>query len=244
MKRQIFLIKGHSNNDVEFNVATEYMNYYSGYFKSLAGGVFEDDEICILKDPKVEELKFLIDEMKPDYAIIVLIGHGATQEDFQLFQINVNEVIRAGQMQLEIRKQLIILESCRVEIEKISTVDLTAKTPNYREGGKLRRLIEKKQAKQKYIERLIECHDGVVVCFACRKGEYAWNYYFSQYLIQTSFNWHADRNNKQEILSITTLMNIISQNLPKLINERINVDQNPEILGNVDYPFAISKFHI
>lgn len=37
-------------------------------------------------------------EIRVDFAVIVYIGHGATQDNNQLFQLSENEIIKPGQL--------------------------------------------------------------------------------------------------------------------------------------------------
>ncbi len=237
-KRLILLIKGYSKSEAELKWVSECVSNYNVFFKSIAGGAYEDYEILPLNDPTIEELKILMEEMKSDFAIIVFIGHGATQSDRQLFRINENDVIQAGQLGLDVEKQLIILESCRKTEKGIPIINLTDKAPHYKAGGKIRILITRERAKHLYNEQIKKCKNGVVICFASSKNELASNLFFSKSLLGISFNWYLDFNNYNQILGIRELMKKTMNEVSILSSEV----QTPEIKGDIDFPFAISKF--
>ncbi len=241
MNRKILIIKGHSKNDIELNEDNAYINYYYNFFRSIAGGAYEEDEIICLSEPISNKLKQLVLELKPDYLIIVLLGHGATQDDKQLFQLNSNEIIKAGQLILESSKQLIILESCRTDIKNIFTVDLTDKLPKFKYGGVVKRPLSRIEARQLYTKQLYNCENGIVICFACRKNEEAVNYYFSLAVIQIAFDWHLENGNSTT-LSIVSLMNYLEYELPRFTIEQINKIQVPDMKGNINFPIAVSKY--
>lgn len=242
MIRKILLITGYPQNEQDKNTFNLYLNYYYNYFKGNSGGAYDDEEIIIYEQPKLSELKSLTKSLIANYAIIILIGHGAIANDNQAFKINEAEIIKAGQLELDIEKQLIIVESCRNIRNKIFLIDLNDKLPKFRDGGTMRAPINRDQAKELYNNRIVKCNDGVTVCFACSKGESAWNYYFSLSLLQGAFNWHLSSQNHFEALGICTLMEFVKTNVQKLAKQEINEEQNPEIIGTEDFPFSVSKF--
>ncbi|ELY2018612.1 hypothetical protein SL053_002543, partial [Flavobacterium psychrophilum] len=119
MKRKVYIIVGHPHKDSEKEVFEKFVNYYYSFFNEKAGGAYENNEIIILKQPTIRSLQVAIQNSGEEFGIIVMIGHGATFENNQLFQINENEIIKAGQIEFNIKKQIIILESCRDEITNI-----------------------------------------------------------------------------------------------------------------------------
>lgn len=237
LRRKVFLIKGFSENEIELNNDRKYIGYYKSFFQSNAGGAYDENEIDILEDSSTEDLKLKTQKDTFDYVIIVLLGHGATQGDYQLFKLNESEIIKPGQLYIDSSKLLIILESCRSLLSDMPTVDLSDKIPDYKEGGILRFPITRQKARAKYDKQINECKDGLVVCFACSKDETANDYMFSNYLIKYAFNWHLHWMNCDKTLNIRQLIENISPCLSKTDEK-----QNPEIVGDVDFPFAICKF--
>ncbi len=236
------MVRGLSNSQDELNTDNFYLNCYYTFFRSKAGGAYEESEITTIEEPTAKELNSTTANSTLNYCIIVLIGHGASQENNQLFQLNKDEIILAGQLNPNCEKNLIILESCRSEIENVLTVDLNDKLPKFKYGGIVRSPINRQKARELYNEHLKNCKVGQAVCFACRKGEEAYNYYFSMGLIQSSFNWHLESGNHYSVLPIDGLMSYLSIEIPKLTQEKISENQTPEIIGNFDFPIAVSKF--
>jgi len=242
LKRNVILINGHSKSESEKKSDNDLIHYYSNYFKSIAGGVYEDYEIIRLIEPTIGELKVLIQERKPDFVIIVFIGHGATQNGKQLFLTKEDQIIQAGQLVLEVDKQLIIFESCRSITNSLLTIDLSDKIPNYKKGGVFRIPLSKNKARNLYNQELQKCDKGVVICFACSVNEEAWNFYFSYSLIDISHKWHSDIRNWNQTLGIQDLMPAIITVVSKTALEEETQNQTPVVNGVVNFPFAICKF--
>ena len=242
MIRRVILVTGHPQDEEDKNADNFYLNYYYHYFRGNSGGAYDEDEILIYEQPKVSELKSLTTDFKADYAVIVLIGHGATTNEKQAFQINEDEIIKAGQLELDIDKQLIIVESCRNIHDKVFLIDLNDKLPKFKYGGTVRAPINRDKAKELYKERILKCNNGLTVCLACSKDESAWNYYFSFSLIQAGFNWHLSSQNHFQTLGIHSLMEFVKTNVQELTKKEVDEEQNPEIIGIEDFPFSVSKF--
>ncbi|RXJ52630.1 hypothetical protein [Gelidibacter gilvus] len=238
MKRKVFIIVGHPHNNEQRDSFEKFSNYYRIFFNDISGGAYENEEIVIFNQPTVEILKSEINSSNEDFGIIILIGHGATKENNQLFQINKIEIIKAGQLDFNFKKQIIILESCRDEITDIQTVDLSDKTPKFRDGGTYTNPISREKSKDLYFEQLNKCEDGLVICLACSRNESASNFYYSSTLLQIGKNWHLNRANHSQILKINELMFLTTI---QVSNKTQNI-QNPEMLGIKEFPFVVSKF--
>lgn len=107
MKKSILIISGFPDNEDQKQSFLYFTSIYKKFFMSNAGGAFNEDEIMTLSQPSTIELKELVLSKKSDFQITILIGHGATQENNQLFKINKNEIIKAGQLYFDIEKQII-----------------------------------------------------------------------------------------------------------------------------------------
>ncbi len=242
MNRIILLIIGHFNNADEENGMNNYLKSYKAFFESNAGGSFESNEILCLKSTSVENLKDIILREKADFGIIVLIGHGATKDDNQLFKLNKTANIKAGQLNLDIQKQIIIVESCRSLVSNIPTVDLTDKKPLFRDGGMVRNPIDRSTAKELYNKQIENSKPGISICFACSKGEEAHNFYFSNSILQLAFEWYLSSQNHLRILKLNELMFLTNMRVSELAKREKNENQNPEMVGVTDFPFSVSKF--
>lgn len=56
-RRIVVLIKGFSKTAYEYQLDCSYLSKYIEYFKSIAGGAFEDNEILEIKKCSVDMLK-------------------------------------------------------------------------------------------------------------------------------------------------------------------------------------------
>lgn len=238
MDRLAIIIKGFSKNDTELQTDRKYVNLYLNFIQSTAGGAWNiKNEILVLEDPDISDLEGIIDKFFPEFILLIMIGHGATQKSKQLFQINETTVIRAGQLALDVKKQLVILESCRTRINsKIATVDLKDRIPKFKYGGVIRSPITREESRKIYLSQLQNCPDGLVVCYPCDVNEVASNYHFSFALLRRAFEWHLLNYNKY--FPINELMGYVTIDVEKITKKK----QRPTINGNIKFPFAISKF--
>lgn len=215
MFRLGIIIKGYSKNELELRSDREYVKNYLSFLTTTAGGAWDpEEELIVLEDPTIVDLENIIDNSEPHYVLLIMIGHGATQEEKQLFQINENTIIQAGQLALDVDKQLVILESCRSHVNgKIKIVDLKDRPPQFRYGGLVRRPRTLEESRNLYNSVIEECENGLVICYPCSDNEVAAGYYFSFALIRRSFEWHL--LNHTRYFAITQLMEFVSYDVQK-----------------------------
>ncbi len=242
MTRKVIIVKGYSEDLTELHSDNYYVNSYVSFFKSIAGGAYEIDEIITLLEPSAFNLQETISKLNIEYCIIVFIGHGATQKNYQLFKLNKTEIIQPGQLNFIADRNLIILESCRSEVDSVLAVDLSDKLPKFKYGGTVRAPIDRIKAKELYFQSINNTDHGIVICFACTSNEEAWNYYFSFGLLQKSQDYHLESMFHFQVHSIQTMMKILIMQLPKFVQTKIAETQTPEINGTIEFPFVVSKF--
>ena len=238
MFRLAIIIKGYSEDENELHSDRQVVKDYLKFLATTAGGAWDlEQEIIVLEDPTIEILEQIIGELFPHFVLLIMIGHGATQNSKQLFKINENTIIQAGQLALEVDKQLVILESCRSQPDyEIETVDLMDRIPQFRNGGMIRSPITKEEARNFYNSIIEEATNGLVICYPCSDNELAWGYYFSSALLRRAFEWHLVNHSKY--FPITQLMEFVSVDVFEISNGK----QTPIISGAINFPFAISKF--
>jgi hypothetical protein len=238
MDRLAIIIKGFSKNEIELRLDLRLVKDYINFLKSTAGGAWDlEQEMIVLEDPTIERLEQIVEEGSPQFVLLIMIGHGATQDSKQLFQFNESTIIQAGQLAFDVDKQLVILESCRTHANgKIKTVDLKDRTPGFKYGGLVRRPRTKEESRNIYMRIVEECSNGLVICYPCSDNELAEGFYFSIALLRRSFEWHL--LNHSRYFPITQLIEVVSKVVFKITKEK----QTPVISGTIGFPFAISKF--
>jgi len=243
MKRHSYIIKGHSKNSKEEQAFITCVNKYFDFLRSIAGGAWETEELSKLETPTSQELKTIIESHNPDYALIIFVGHGATQDNNQLFGINEEEVIKAGQFVLNVPKQMIILESCRGNGSKrFPVIDLSDKPPEFERGGIVRAPISRNKAKELFFKELSRCDKGLVVCFACSPDESAWGFLFTQVLLNFGMAWHLNPDNHLQVLKINSLIEFSVLFVTEAVKVNFGEKQTPQKTGEANFPFCISKF--
>jgi hypothetical protein len=246
IRRKAIIIKGYSKDKQELSATMAYVDNYKEWFKSNAGGAYSENEIKILTDITFAELKLNLESDILDFVVVVAIGHGANQDDFQLFRLNQDEIIKLGQVVEFIKsdKQLWLVESCRGLLSSvIKTIDLGHKIPSFKKGGKIPPTpISKEKTRALYDKQIKKCDNGKVICFACSRNEIAMNAIFTRHILNCAHQWHLSYRFSRATLNITELMNCIIPIVNSTALKERGKEQHPEILENIEFPFAISKY--
>jgi hypothetical protein len=246
LDRKVIFIKGFAKNEQELSATIALIDKYKEWFKSNAGGAYEENEIKTFEDITTEELKVNLESDILDFVVVVAIGHGANQEDCQLFGLNHEETIKLGQIVELIKsdKQLWLIESCRELRLDIEAIDLNDKKPSFKKGGVLPPTpITREKSRALYDKQIKNCDTGNVIFFACSKDEKAMNAIFTRHVLDWSHNWHLSLNNNSAHLNITNLMSYIKFHVNETAIQERKQEQHPELLGNIDFPFAVSKYY-
>lgn len=242
IKRKVFIIKGFSKTEREEVIDKQFCEWYHQFFSSNAGGAYNQNEIEFLNQPEYKQLNKKILRERLDFGIIVYIGHGANQNDNQLFQLSKDEIIKAGQFLFESKKQIIILESCRVLVSSVPTVDLEDKIPAFEKGGIFRDRLNREQSREIYDSHIKRCENGIIICYACKLGTSAFNYFFSKAFLQNAMDWHLDSSRHCAILPIDELMRLTCPDTIMMAKEQIDEIQVPHDENPMNFPIAISKY--
>lgn len=242
MNKKVYIIKGYSKTERERTIDRQFCEWFSEFFKSTAGGGYYINEVEYMDEPTHIELNKKLSSEKLDYGIIVYIGHGANQNDNQLFQLNENEIIKAGQFILNCDKQIIILESCRVLAQSVPMVDLADKIPAFENGGIFRNALTIEESREIYESHIKRCQNGLMVCYACKLGEEAYNFIFSKMFLQHAMNWHLDSSRHCAILPADELMRLVLPSTFVKASDEFGVNQWPVSDGSTNFPIAVSKF--
>jgi hypothetical protein len=68
------------------------------------------------------------------------------------------------------------------------------------------------------------------------------NAIFTRYILRYSHQWHDSQKLNSEILNISELMRCIKPFVNLTALQEKGKEQHPEILENIGFPFAISKY--
>ncbi len=242
IRRKVFIIKGYSKTEQERSDDEYFVRAYSEYFQLNAGGAYSSKEVIYISEPSCRNLDKFMRKENLDYAIVVYIGHGGTKDDNQVFQLNSDEIIKPGQFMVKCKKQIIILESCRVIANEIPTIDLSDKIPMFAQGGVVRSPLSQKQSREVYDSHIKRCENGIMVCFACGLGDAAYNFIFSNATLQCSIDWHLDSSRHCAILPMDELMRLAWIETFLIASEKYGINQLPHSINSMNFPFGVSKF--
>jgi hypothetical protein len=242
LKRGVVIIKGYSKSSQELEDDRFWIEKYKTFFLSYAGGAYEENEIGCYEEPSTIQTAAFFDSKQFDFVAIVLIGHGATQDNYQAFQLNEGEIIQAGTFSIRAKKQLYIVESCRRTTTGLNPTNLSGKTPNFRKGGVIRLPLSRSKCRKLYDAAIDQCNEGIVILFACSINETAKNYYFSRLLIKSANNWHISIKHKSTILNVSHLINYVAPIIDRKAKICTLSSQHPQMVGKENFPIAVSKF--
>lgn len=242
MKRKVYIVEGHAPDEEERLHFGNYAKRYFTYFNHTAGGAFQAEEIVHLKQPALSELEQVAESNDADYVVQVFIGHGGENGGSQIFWLDESVFVRPGGISFSARKQLIILETCRVNADYIVPIEFHEKTLSYHKGGVIRVPISKTRARARFIEELESSDDGQVICAACDSGEKANNLYFSRKLMHHAFNWYNDPRRAGKVLSILELFPTVASAVTEVAMNEEGAKQSPQIYGESHFPFVVNKY--
>lgn len=237
MNKSVLIIKGFSKTETELINDRKIIQLYVDFFISNAGGCFEKTEVFVYEDPKLEDIQKLEFLNKRDYLIVLLVGHGATKDGIQIFQLNENTVIQPGQIQFDCKRQLHIIESCRdIFNSEIEIQMLNEFIPKYRFGGlfETKSILTREESLKKYNAALKNSKEGLVFLFACNIDESAEDYFFLKEIISQSVYIHEYYRNS--IYGILEIFETVKNRVCKLSEDR----QHPIEIANTNFPFVVT----
>lgn len=236
MEKTVLIIKGYSKTEVELINDKKIIQLYIDFFCSNAGGAFDfDNEILIYEEPDIETLNQLEILNTLDYLVVLLIGHGATKDGKQIFQLQENLFVQPGQLQFQCAKQLHIIESCRDVIDfELDIKRINRLIPKYKYGGVVKRQLTREESLLKFNQAIERSNEGTTYLFAASIGESAYGYLFLQLLIDISIYIHEYF--RDEVVNV----GYIYDRVKNQVSELTKGNQNPTREGDVNFPFVIT----
>ena len=236
MKRSILILKGYSKNAFELAADRAIINKYVSFFCSNAGGCYNlNTEIIILEEPDIDAVKNLERLNSSDYLIFLLMGHGASKDGKQIFQIQKNLFVSPGQIQFTCKRQVHILETCReVFKENIKLETFNNLIPKYKYGGQVAQPLTRDQSKTRYNEAIKNSKEGVLYMFAANIGEQAHDFLFLKFILKKAKYIHEFKRGK--VVSARRIFELAKKHVIKSSDGL----QTPVIVGESDFPFVIT----
>lgn len=210
---------------------------YSNFLKSKAGGQWKENEIIVLRNPTIGELKQTIGMSSPDYSFVVFTGHGlinSYDKEDKIYlmdgDLSIQELVTKS------HKQVIIIDAARkIENPIINGEPITLNSFASSDGIDTRNLFD---------ESIAVMPNGILLIFSTQINSSSGDDknlggYFSYSFIKSGFNWWSNRN--KGILRIDTA--IIETE--KIIKSFFLTDQKPVMAGQTRRltfpPFAFGK---
>jgi len=236
LEKKVLFIKGYSKTATELINDRKIIQLYIDFFTSNAGGAFDfDSEIIILEEPTIETLNTLTELNNIDYLIVVLVGHGASKDGIQIFQLQENVMINPGQIQFSCPKQLHIIESCRGVIDfELDIKRINRLVPKYAYGGTVKAPLSREESAQLFNSAIEKADEGSLYLFACAIDESAHNFFFLQVMVDIAIYVHEYFRN-----SIYSAGDIFEQ-AKSQVNNLTKGAQTPTRIGINDFPFVIT----
>jgi hypothetical protein len=236
MRKSVLIIKGFSKTSVELTNDRKLIQLYVDFFCSNAGGAFDfDSDIIILEEPNIETIDNIKELNQIDYLIVLLIGHGANKDGYQIFQLKEDLFFYPGQIQFDCKKQLHIIETCRNIIDfELDIKRINRLIPKYRYGGIVKHPLTREEAKEKFETAIETATNGIQYLFAANIDESALGYLFLQIIIDVSIYIHEYF--RDNIVNASEIF----EHAKKQVVNLTQAKQNPIMKGDSDFPFVIT----
>jgi len=142
---------------------------YKDFFMSPCGGLWREEEIDILSNPRQNELLQRINSLKSEnleYLITIFSGHGAYRRDRTILEINEQEeIVSEADLRAGAKRQLLIFDCCR-NVMPSMTLNASATKLSFS-------YVPDDPIRVKYERRIAQTPPQIASLYACSVGESA-----------------------------------------------------------------------
>lgn len=213
---------------------------YKTFLMSPQGGYWYNNEIVCLEKPSKAVLKSYMDSLRDiNYTMIIFCGHGYSYKEETVIELQKDMDLYAYSLKSGAKKRTIILDCCRVNAETIDESII------HEFSAKIEKRAMDGMTARKYYDDLIEqCHDGIVVTYACDLDETAGDDsrkggYYSYSLLKNARLWSEQPHFYRASKSIVS----VHECAAKITREKSGYLQNPQIEKpriTPYFPFVVS----
>lgn len=240
MKRTALII-GNTGADLP-GVAVD-MDNYDKFLRSPLGGLWSASEIHLLDNPKETTLKHEISSLQAaDYSLVVFCGHGEykTSIETTLVQIRPKVWISEDDLKIGAQKHILILDCCRWIESEVAVESMITKADSMAPS------LNESDCRIYFDKKIKECPPGLVVMYACSRGETAGETglggRYSVALINGARQWHqgsdVDTSKIFSTLSVTKAHSMAEETVKRRSGQRQNpLCEYPRTAKH--FPFAI-----
>ena len=173
MKRKMLIIANPGERDAEnyCEGVNQDVTRYQCFFTSIQGGAWKSDEIKTLICPEPWEVALALSELKSaEYSMVIFCGHGYSRkngttmvEPYKDCDYDSNNFNQGAE------RHTVILDCCRVVYEPVSESVLN----HYEFRASSDHSAALQHARDVFDDAVRRCPSGLVVLYACSKGETA-----------------------------------------------------------------------
>ncbi len=176
-KKRIILIynEGVEGTQSYLKGVLEDIKNYQGFFKSIEGGAWDENEIKTFHKPSIGQVKTYIESVADsEFLLVVFCGHGCSYEGETILEFGAGQDLPLSELHTWVKhtRNLIICDCCRVaaELEPI-TESLKARIRMFSVGGTI---TERLKAKLEYQKAIRATYDKIsTIGYAASLGETA-----------------------------------------------------------------------
>jgi hypothetical protein len=149
------------------------LNNFRNFLTSPQGGAWNNDEIVVMSDPTLEELKRkigLIRFLRPDYAVVMFSGHGEQKRDTSLVINKSGEEISENEFNEIADRQLSIFDCCRAYPERLVKSGVALDT-----SAVFAMMESHDDVRARYDKRIMQARAQHAKLYSCSKGQYSYD---------------------------------------------------------------------
>lgn len=208
---------------------------FKNYLQSPLGGSWEPWEIEAINRPSCSEVRTKVNLMSAtNYTMVIFCGHGYTNASTgsTMLELRPNETLDSLDLRFGSIKRTILLDCCRrVHPEDVRKA-LFESALNFAEPE-----LNRQRCRKAFDDLLSSCNNGLIVGYACSKGEVAGGKpsiggYYSSSLMRASFSWFDEKKRD--------LWRINSDQL-SIVRTHLNAAQNVSTLSGGTQTVTMEK---
>ncbi|MFI4919726.1 MAG: caspase family protein, partial [Legionellales bacterium] len=187
---------GEKNNKHYCQGVNEDLKNYKSFLLSPLGGTWYEDEVDVLIQPSIPELRISLHLLRGhDYSLVIFTGHGyySLEQDSTILEINKNDEIESEELMNKTDKQTVILDCCR----KVERIVVSEEREILRKAVGME--LDPTTCRKCYDKKIEQCDRDIIVMYACDIDEKAIDRpeggLYSSSLLKSVQHWYQNISN-------------------------------------------------
>ncbi len=172
MRKKALII---ANQDMLLAGVSKDIEHIKTFLTGISGGAWESNEIEVLVNPSLGNLRFQIalDKcLRYDYMMVFFTGHGGHKREETYVQINnKRELIAQSELENLCSKQINIYDCCRSEIEDVYESRAALSIEKFDSASSYN--LSREEAKRLYERQIEKAKPQQLILYSCSLNEYS-----------------------------------------------------------------------